>query len=384
MVGAIFATDEVTPEFRDLLLERSEGNPFVLEELLKDAMDRGDIYRTAAGWERRALGELQLPATVRDSILLRIERLPDPAVDALRAAAVIGSTVRPELLPGVCGCTPAEIDDALVTLVGEQLLDLEPAERRYRFRHALTREAVYDDIVLPRREALHSRAADALAAREDTEPVDLALQLLAAGRFEEAIPVCLRAAGEAEDRRGSREAADLYLRILPHVQEPKLRGDVLVRLGRAMWRAGETAAALPYLVDAITLLESADDPAMAGAGHLALGRVYWEQSRQDQARVEYERARALLEPLGPSEDLANAYVRLGSLHAFEYESLEALRLLDRAIEVAVAARADAPRVWALGFHGLTLTQIGQIDEGYAELTAAYRQAIEAGYGYAGR
>ena len=107
MVRAIFASDEVSPEFRDLLLERSEGNPFVLEELLKDAIDRGDIYRTAAGWERRQIDELRLPASVRDSILQRIERLPEDAVEVLQASAVLGAAVRPDLLPGVCGCDTA-------------------------------------------------------------------------------------------------------------------------------------------------------------------------------------------------------------------------------------------------------------------------------------
>ena len=89
----IFASDEVSPEFRDLLLDRSEGNPFVLEELLKDAIDRGDIYRTAAGWERRQIEELRLPASVRESILQRIERLPEQVVEVLQASAVLGAAV---------------------------------------------------------------------------------------------------------------------------------------------------------------------------------------------------------------------------------------------------------------------------------------------------
>ena len=105
MVRSIFASDDVSPEFRDLLLERSEGNPFVLEELLKDAIDRGDIYRTSIGWERRQIEELRLPASVRESILQRIERLPEDAVEVLQASAVLGAAIRPDLLPASAAAT---------------------------------------------------------------------------------------------------------------------------------------------------------------------------------------------------------------------------------------------------------------------------------------
>ena len=273
MVRAIFASDEVSPEFRDLLLERSEGNPFVLEELLKDAIDRGDIYRTSAGWERRQIEELRLPASVRESILQRIERLPEDAVEVLQASAVLGAAIRPDLLPGVCGCDVAAIETALVTLVGEQLLDVDAEGSRYRFRHALTREAVYDDIVLPRRQALHSRAADALATVADAATGQRARHLFAAARFSEAVPVGLQAATEAEDRQGFPEAAELLLRALPYIEGDQERARLLVRVGGVLWRAGDPPGAERYLAEAIPLAVKASDMATAGAGHLLLGRV---------------------------------------------------------------------------------------------------------------
>ena len=78
MITAILDHDEIGPEFRDLMLARTEGNPFVLEEMLREAIDRGDVFRTADGWDRRALAEVRIPETVRDTILLRFARL-DPA-----------------------------------------------------------------------------------------------------------------------------------------------------------------------------------------------------------------------------------------------------------------------------------------------------------------
>jgi predicted ATPase len=83
MVSAIFDVERVTDEFRDFLHGRSEGNPFVLEEMLKLAIESGDMYRTEKGWERKSLVELRLPRTVKDTILLRGWRSPKFSCSAL-------------------------------------------------------------------------------------------------------------------------------------------------------------------------------------------------------------------------------------------------------------------------------------------------------------
>src|SRR5580704_13697606 len=88
IVCTIFEEAQVSDEFRDFLRDRSEGNPFVLEEMLRDALDRGDIFRTDTGWDRKALGEMRIPRTVRDTILHRIERLSREEVAVLSAASV--------------------------------------------------------------------------------------------------------------------------------------------------------------------------------------------------------------------------------------------------------------------------------------------------------
>ena len=72
---SIFDEPDLSDEFRDFMLQRSEGNPFVLEELLRDAIDRGDIFRTDSGWDRKALHEIRMPRTVRDTILVRLGSL---------------------------------------------------------------------------------------------------------------------------------------------------------------------------------------------------------------------------------------------------------------------------------------------------------------------
>ena len=93
IVSSIFEQANVTDEFRDFLHDRSEGNPFVVEEMLRDALDRGDIFHTDSGWDRKALGEIRIPRTVRDTILHRLERLSRADVTILSAASVIGRSL---------------------------------------------------------------------------------------------------------------------------------------------------------------------------------------------------------------------------------------------------------------------------------------------------
>ena len=138
----IFDEPGVSDEFRDFMHQRSEGNPFVLEELLRDAIDRGDIFKTDAGWDRKALHEIRMPRTVRDTILVRVGGLSPDHVEILSAASAIGQAFDVATLTAVTGRSPAAVLAALEESVTNQLL--EEADRtsgRYTFRHALTREA---------------------------------------------------------------------------------------------------------------------------------------------------------------------------------------------------------------------------------------------------
>jgi predicted ATPase len=237
MVTAIF--DERTrDETRDFLHARTEGNPFVLEEMLKVALDRGDIFRTESGWDRKALSEMRIPASVRDTILLRVDRLSEEQIAILRAASVLGADFSYAALVALSARDERAVQLAVEACVQQQLLWEEAG--RYRFRHALTREAVYEDMIAPQREALHSQGADILAGL-GAPAVEVTFHLLAAQRGDEALPLCLQAAGEAEAAYAHRDAISLYLRAMPFVLDPRLKAEVNCRLGAAHLAVGEAA-----------------------------------------------------------------------------------------------------------------------------------------------
>ncbi len=293
---------------------------------------------------------------------------------------MLGRSFDYRTLAALAGPGEERVQEGLHLFVQQQLMEEEVDSHRYRFRHALTREAIYADLITPRRLALHSRAADALAKIPGTAPVDRAFHLLAAGRNAEAIPVVLAAAEDAERRLGFREAVELYERIVPFVTEDLARAELLGRMGRALYWSGEGPRGQPYLEEAIPVLERHGRIVEAANFRLWFGRIYWERSRPEAARAEYERVRDALEPLGPSEDLANAYIRLAGIRLFDYDGPGTVELAARARDIATAAGVESSRIWSEVFIGSGLASTaGHEDEGFQLLEKVEREAVERAY-----
>jgi predicted ATPase len=156
LIGAAFETSAAAAQAR-AIHDRSAGNPFYVRELARHVAERPT---TAFG---------DVPEGIRDVVRARVERLSSECAEALGAAAVIGESFDVATLARVSGCP----DDALLAMlehgVAAGLVD-EVAAGRYRFAHALTRDAVYAGLGPSRRARLHRAAASALADRHGLEP----------------------------------------------------------------------------------------------------------------------------------------------------------------------------------------------------------------------
>ncbi|HYZ46036.1 MAG TPA: AAA family ATPase, partial [Actinomycetota bacterium] len=382
IISAIFDTDDLRSSLMKVMHARSEGNPFVLEEMLKDAVDSGGIYRGESGWASRSLEELRLPESVRDTILLRVQRMSDDEVGVLQVASVLGRSFDYLALAAVADMEEAAIATQLEAAIREQLVEEDPgAPGRYRFRHALTQEAIYNDLVMPRRNRIHSRAADYLARQPGTRAVEVAHHLLGARRFDDAVPVCLNGAERAEAAYAYQEAFRLYDRALEHSSDARLAADISCRMGKAMWFDSQPEKAAAYLTDGIAGLLDLSEEVLAAHYLIVRGRCRWELSRADLAAEDYERARAMLEPRGPSADLALAYLRISGLHTFEMNAEQAHSAATKAVDLANRVGDSQTQAWALSFLGLAQVDLGEIEEGLANMDLAYRNASEAGHMY---
>ena len=281
MARAMPGLEAAGEELVRMVAERSEGNPFVLEEMTRVALAGGG--EPGPGDTRR-----RLPETVREAILLRLRRLEPEQVGFLRSAAVLGQAFDYGVLVDLAGLDDESALAALGVCIEHHVLEPDDVDsERYRFRHALTREAVYEDIIRPERRRLHERAADVLAGRPGRPAIERGHHLLTAERWDDAVPLCLEAAATAAGSHAYRDAAALYDRVLPHLPPGLERARVQCQLGFALLMAGESAGAEQHLTAGVAALHELKQPGLAGRYLLWLASAHTIRSEPALAQADY-------------------------------------------------------------------------------------------------
>jgi predicted ATPase len=148
-----------------LILEKTEGNPFFIEEVVQTLAEEG-LLRGERGSYRleRVPAELHIPVTVQGLLAARIDRLPAAEKELLQLLAVIGKEFRFGLVQRVAEHGEEELHGLLSGLQGREFIYEQPAfpEPEYTFKHALTQEVAYGSVLGARRQVLHARTAEAI------------------------------------------------------------------------------------------------------------------------------------------------------------------------------------------------------------------------------
>lgn len=153
------------------ILDKAEGNPFYLEEMLKSLIDSGHIVAEGRSWRAGSqIGDVSLPNTLSAVLSARIDMLAEPTRDVVQTAAVIGRDFGSGLLSAVmrdvARASASDVVPHLTTLTREDLINrVLDVENDYRFKHELTRDAAYQRLLLRRRRELHTYVARELEAQ---------------------------------------------------------------------------------------------------------------------------------------------------------------------------------------------------------------------------
>ncbi|SNS76704.1 regulatory protein, luxR family [Geodermatophilus pulveris] len=308
----------------DDVVVRAEGNAFYAEELL------------AAG-----LAGETLPMGLTDVLLARVEQLGAAAQQVLRVAAVAGRRVRHELVTAVSGLAPAQLEAALAEAVHHHLLVVS-GDGRYRFRHALLREAVLADLLPGERVRLHATVAAYLAAT----------------------PGAGTAAELAHHARGSNDLAGAFSASLDAAAEASSAGAPAEQLQHleaalALWTAVPDAAARAGRDQPTLLLDSAAAARTAGEPTRAVALI--------------RSALALLGPDGDPVQQARLHYRLAQALARIEDQAAAYRESSRSMELVPADPPSPVRTWAAATHARTSYALGR----RAEADAAADEALAA-------
>jgi tetratricopeptide (TPR) repeat protein len=318
MVRAILELNRpLRRDFLEEIFRLTDGNPFFVEEVLKSLTMTTDLeIGDEAG--REAFNSLAVPRSVNDSVTRRAAQLSAEARRLLEVAAVTGQRFDLALLHSVLATEPATLVDQVKELVAAQLV-MEESAGRFRFRHALTREAVSSSLLSTERIAYHRAIADAIEAQgehagePDGRLVDLAHHFYMAGVWPKAQLYCEQA---------GRRAQDLYapaacIEHLSHAIEaatnlgtehsPSL---LRVRAG-AYEMLGEFNKALADLESALASAREAGDRVEEWEALLGLG-VLWLSRDYERAGAFFQAALDLAEKTGDRRRVAHSLNRVGN------------------------------------------------------------------------
>jgi predicted ATPase len=206
IVSALAGGKALPAALLEQILTRTDGVPLFVEELTKSILESGELKDAGDNYEYAGSARaLTIPATLRDSLMARLDRFM-PVKEIAQIGAAIGREFSYELIAAVAPMPQAQLDDSLVRLSESGL-----AFRRgtspdaiYTFKHALVQDAAYDSLLKSRRQELHAKIARVIEAHfpnvKTTEPEVLAYHLTAAGLPEAAIPLW-QSAGELALKR---------------------------------------------------------------------------------------------------------------------------------------------------------------------------------------
>jgi DNA-binding CsgD family transcriptional regulator len=369
MLRAIFDLPySIKTEFLYLLYPLTEGNPFFLEEALKELIAAGEIYYTGGRWERKPIVELHAPRSVQDAVRRRSERLSEPARRALMLAAVIGRRYDFALLQELTEMNAHELVNLMKELLAAQLVVEESAER-FSFRHALTHEAVYASLLRRERQALHQRVAETLeriyAEALEAHVSELAYHFYAAGMWTKALPHSQRAGEKAQALYAHHEAIEYFTRALDAARQMSLPppAEILRARGRARETVGEFEAACRDCERALSAAREARDGAGEWRGLIDLGFL-WASRDYAQTGEYFQRALKLAQTLGDPAVVGQSLNRLGNWYANAEQPGEGLRYHHKALAL-FETLSDR--------HGLaeTLDLLGMASQLNSDLIQAY-------------
>jgi class 3 adenylate cyclase len=210
---ALLGEDPSLVPLKPLLIARTEGNPFFLEESVHTLVETGVLVGTpGAYYLAQAVPSIQVPATVQAVLAARIDRLPPEEKRLLQTAAVLGMEVPLALLQAIAELPEAALHRGLTHLQAAEFLyetRLFP-KREYTFKHALTHEVAYTTLLQERRRTLHARIVEALEALAGARLADqverLAHHAVRGEVWDKAMIYCQQAGARADARAAFREA----------------------------------------------------------------------------------------------------------------------------------------------------------------------------------
>jgi DNA-binding NarL/FixJ family response regulator len=383
MLRSIFAQHQAIPTgLLESMYALTEGNPFYIEEVLKSLIASGEITNKEGVWERTLLFGMHtrhpsIPRSVQDAVYQRTKQLSAPARQTLALAAVAGRRFDLTILRQVMQVDEPDMLVLMKELVAAQLVR-EEAPDQFSFRHALTRQAVYAELLAGERRALHRRIAETIeqcvspTSILDAQLVDLASHFYEAGVWSKAAEygqrageralilyapraavehltraldalshlggtpsaAVVRARGQAYETIGEFEQArvdyERALSIARQTQDGLMEWQSLLDIG-FWWVGRDYAQAGEWFRRSLDLAQGLADPKLHARSLNRFGNWLVNTGRVVDGLQTHQEALAIFETLQDQEGMAETFDLLGMANGIYGDTVQAVEQYDRAI-----------------------------------------------------
>jgi class 3 adenylate cyclase/predicted ATPase/ABC-type lipoprotein export system ATPase subunit len=232
MVAHLLGTENIDRDLEELILEKTEGVPFFIEEFIRSLNDLKIIEKKDNRYQlTKDIQDLPIPSTIHDVIMARVDTLPEMGKEVLQIGSVIGREFSHDLIMKVTSLSEVDLLSSLSALKDSELLyerGIFP-QSTYVFKHALTQDVVYDSILTRKTKQIHEEVGKAIENLYSEKLEDfyevLAIHYTEAGLSEKAISYCQQAGKRASERSAYQEAISHLtigfnlLQNLPETQE---------------------------------------------------------------------------------------------------------------------------------------------------------------------
>jgi predicted ATPase/class 3 adenylate cyclase len=396
LLTALLGQDVTLEPLKRALIERTEGNPFFLEESVQTLVETKVLVGDRGAYQMtRAPEAWQIPATAQAIVAARIDRLPPEDKRLLQAASVIGKDVPFTLLRAIADVPENSLRRGLTQLQAAEFLyerslfrDLE-----YTFKHALTHEVAYGSVLQDRRRALHARIVEALEAlypdRVAEQVERLAHHAFRGELWEKAVTYLRQAGAKALARSAYREAVTCFeqalaaLHPLPDARQKIERAiDLRLDLRQSLFPLNELATVWRYLREAEGLARTLDDSRRLGwVSAYMSGHHLHTGGHITEVRTFAQTVEAIAERLGdvPLQIAAQYYLAAASYLSGDYRGTEDVcrNLMQSLHDQRPRERFGlvvSPAVWSRAQLARALAERGVFDEGDAHGQEAIRIA----------
>jgi predicted ATPase len=345
MLSGLLGDEPELEPLRRPIAERSEGNPFFIEEIIQALFEQGALARNGSIKLTRPLADVRVPATVQAVLASRIDRLSPNEKELLQTTAVIGREFALPLIRRITGKPEADLERGLRALQTAEFVYEQPAfpDPEYVFKHALTQEVAYNSVLIERRKLLHESAGAAIealyASRLDDHLEEVARHYSRTDNAYKAVEYLSLAGAQALKRSHHTEAiahTRAALELLPKVPSSSERADAELRLQSNLGMASMQ---------------------VLGFAAPEVGEAF-------------ERAATLARRSRPGQP---SFIILGGLHAFylaRADHIRANQLANEMLEIAAAEKSEALSIDGYYALGVSLFWLGRFAESLKNLRLA--------------